>query len=677
MSSFSDHNHPSSSQFIPPESAQPYRSLFGGPSSDLGVPPSSLPEPARRSIFGGPAQDVATEPETEAELMDRGSSEGEEDDFDMIMRQQPLDMEYGSSGESFKGSDEEANKPTQKLKSREKKESDGRSTTRSRSRSRSESPTKTVPQPTTYVLDRGLDLPPGVDRPNRWTGNPTTYRRLIGDALATYEGLTTARSRDLAAHLYNSYMVRRESKQNPGELDEDGQEKTTISKRWGAWPLPPSRVPRPNEHMQEWFDDPDTIRMPPDPRPSAELEESIIAVMTRIAKENFLDRDWDYDEIRSNRSRSSADPDAMTDEEDKKADEASSDPSFLQPALQTDDDVSRRQLRPLARNIITRIDSLLTALQRSINYRYDDREASGDSCPGTDDDAAPSRSGGKAASKNGRGRKRVRGRPRQAAKSSGRSRSQRSPAAETEDESMRDTSHSRDRSRNSRASGNEDDNDTDDGIPFNAKLPLRDWSEVMGLASMLGLPRDAVMRASKRCADLFEQDMTFRTFHEGRIEPVGRFEDKSLVYDYCESQSEVDDSDPPPSRKRKKANTRATSQSQRNRSGSREAQGSVPASPPVNMHTIVPGFALSRGTSPERSSPERGTRRLKGKGEHRKADLVCPIKTCSRHVEGFSRTWNLNLHMKRVHPGYQERERSRSRSRSRPEAEGLEVIEID
>jgi hypothetical protein len=478
-------------------------------------------------------------------------------------------------------------------------------------------------------------------------------------------------------------MVRLQSKQTSQGLDEDGEEKTTISRRWGAWPLPPSRVPRPNEHMHEWFNDPDTIRMPPDPRPSAELEESIIAVMTRIAKENFLDRDWDYDEVRTNRSRrSKGDLDAMTDEEDQKGAGTFSDPSFLQPALQTDDDVSRRQLRPLARNIITQIDSLLTSLQRSGNHRFTDREASDDSGPGTDDEQP-----GERASQNGsRGRKRARGRPRQNPKPSGRSRSHLSTAAETEDESTRDASQSRDRSRNSRASGNgddDDDNDDDeDGIPFNPKLPLRDWSEVMGLASMLGLPRDAVMRASKRCADLFAQDMTFRTFHEGRMKPTMRkgskFRYEQSVYGYHESESEVDESDSPPNHKRKKTIPRATSGSVRDRSTSREAQSSVPAGRSVNVHTTVPGFAPSRGTSLERSSPERGSSRPpkgkgKGKGEHRKADLVCPIRTCSRHTDGFSRTWNLNLHMKRVHPGYQERERSRSRSRS----ERPEVIEID
>jgi hypothetical protein len=206
----------------------------------------------------------------------------------------------------------------------------------------------------------------------------------------------------------------------------------------------------------------------------------------------------------------------------------------------------------------------------------------------------------------------------------------------------------------------------------------------MGLASMLGLPRDAVMRASKRCADLFCQDMTFRTFHEGRIKPVRRknskFQYEKSVYGYHESESEVDESDPPPNHKRKKAIPRATSGSVRDRSTSREAQSSVPAGRSVNVHTTVPDFGPSRGTSLERSSPERGPARRpkgKGKGEHRKADLVCPIRTCSRHTDGFSRTWNLNLHMKRVHPGYQERERSRSRSRSGPVAERPEVIEID
>jgi hypothetical protein len=65
----------------------------------------------------------------------------------------------------------------------------------------------------------------------------------------------------------------------------------------------------------------------------------------------------------------------------------------------------------------------------------------------------------------------------------------------------------------------------------------------------------------------------------------------------------------------------------------------------------------------------------KGKGNHRKTDIICPIKRCSRHRNGFSRTWNLNLHMKRVHPGYTPGDRERSRSQSTPG--GVDLIEID
>ncbi|KAJ6104486.1 hypothetical protein N7523_010806 [Penicillium sp. IBT 18751x] len=660
MSSFSEQQQPSSSQLVPPESAQPYRSLFGGPSSDLSLPPSSLPEPARKSIFGGPAQDVATEPETEAEFLDRGLSNDEEDELGMIMRGRPLAVDYDSDGDSFQDSDEEA-KFAKRPKSGVKNES-------------------RAPQPISYVLDRGLDLPPGVDRPNRWTGNSTTYRKLISDALASYEGLTTAQSRDLAAHLYNSYMVRLESKDNTQGVVEEGDEKTTISKRWGAWPLPPSRVPRPDDHMKEWLNDPDTIRMPPDPRPSAELEESIIAVMMRISKENFLDRDWDFDGIKTNKSKRSIDPDAMMDKEDEKDEDDQkdlgpyADPSFLQPALQTDDDVARRQLRPLARNVITQVDRLLTALQRTMDYRIDERPNRSRPQPRLDDNATEFKFGeGTSSKRESRGRKR--------------SHNERSSPGKSEGAGTRETSQSRDQSRESRASANEvnevhepseeeEDDCSDDGIPFNAKLPLRDWSEVMGLASMIGLPRDAVMRASKRCADLFNQDMTFRTFREGRIAPAGRKEDKSIYYDYHESQSEDSETDPPERKRKKVSRNESKSHSRRNKSNSREA-GSMPVETPVNPHTIVPGFAPSLGTTPERSSPERSTsRRPKGKGEHRKADLVCPIKSCPRHLDGFSRTWNLNLHMKRVHPGYQERERSTSRSQSR-QTEEPEVIVID
>lgn len=199
----------------------------------------------------------------------------------------------------------------------------------------------------------------------------------------------------------------------------------------------------------------------------------------------------------------------------------------------------------------------------------------------------------------------------------------------------------------------------------------------MGLASMMGLPSAAVMRASNRCADLFGQDMTFRVFHEGRIEQANRLPDSTYEYAYFESESEESEREPTPATERKrKRRSRERSASQAKRSRSRPAPTPTPGGPSTTaMPTAAAGPSDARN---RRSSPQRQrepTPRGRGRGMKRdKADLVCPLRLCPRHTEGFSRTWNLNLHMKRVHPGYTPKERQRSRSQSVP---APEVIDID
>jgi hypothetical protein len=47
------------------------------------------------------------------------------------------------------------------------------------------------------------------------------------------------------------------------------------------------------------------------------------------------------------------------------------------------------------------------------------------------------------------------------------------------------------------------------------KLGLRDWSEVIGAATLAGFPPQVIARAAQRCANLFGQSMTFQTISEG------------------------------------------------------------------------------------------------------------------------------------------------------------------
>lgn len=374
--------------------------------------------------------------------------------------------------------------------------------------------------------------------------------------------------------------------------------------------------------------------------------------------------------MRSARPRRAETAEPVTDDEDQKEAAATNEASRLRPVLQADDDKTRHQLRPLARNVISQLERVLTGLHHSTHSRGQQDDSSGDSSP--DNDEIPrSRSPAKS-----RGRSQSRGRKRARRTSSGRSRSAHSSTGpETEDEAMRDASQSRGRSRTTDGGTNEPTTKP------RRRLALRDWSEVMGIASMIGLPQAAVMRASNRCADLFGQDMTFRIFREGHMERGARLPDSTYEYHYVESESEDSDAPtPPPIRTRKrKGRSRERAPSQAKRSRSRPAPAPAPGLPSSSNAAAATPMPGPSHAGHERSSPQKQrepTQRRKGRGEHRKADLVCPLRLCPRHTNGFSRVWNLNLHMKRVHPGYnpQARERSRSQSAPRP---GPEVIEID
>ncbi|KAJ5949157.1 hypothetical protein N7454_000741 [Penicillium verhagenii] len=577
MSSFPE-DQPPSSQFLPPQSAQARGSLFGGPSNDAD-PPSTRSLRPRRSIFGGlSSQDVRLEPDLPSDpMVETISDEDEdEDELDMILQERPLEY-YDSDGESSyaESSDDEARNVTFA----------GSSLVPNKLL-----PEKVVPKPKevrqepTYVVYRGIDLPPGQKRPNRWTGIPINYDRAIAEERGVYQSVMDSRAQDLAAHLYNVYVVRQQPKQQDesGELEESDEEKA-LRKRWVAWPIPASRVPRAGEYAHRKLDGPDTFQMPPDDRISGELEECIIATMMKTAKERFMARKWAGEEDAVSQEGIAPDPDAMeidvegttanketNPQDDKKTNdethvnsgtdanegtnvsgetsvndemnvnnetvdkkksntndgeskEQSSQADKLRPIIQTDDDLSRRLLRPLSRTAISQLDQLLMGLHHSLRHRTKEVDDSDDSATDTDDDVSRSRSKGRKNSQS-RGRKRSRGQTQSGQSSRNVSNLRSSPYTENEHHDLDGYPEAADRSAQRKAR-------------LLGRLPLRDWGEVMGLASMVGLPSNVVQRASKRCADLFEQDMTFRTFHEGRVMKV-RVGPKTRDYDYVESDSE-------------------------------------------------------------------------------------------------------------------------------------------
>lgn len=539
-------------------------------------------------------------------------SEGPEDnELENIFREQPLQSDYGSEGDSFQGSLDGEDGLALESEPDLPRRSGFRRTTKS---------TRNPVQPTTYVLDRGLDLPPGVPRPNRWDGPPSTYRQLISDERGAYEAILANRSRDLAAHLYDSFVLRKQKAEASLGPEDESEDPAAVKKVWVGWPMLADNVPRSDEYIRRQFDDPDTYRRAPDPRPSADIEEAIITNLLQTAKGMFMEREWDLEQLRALRVRSQGGQSSKLDTDVRRSKREASEPADpnhepLYPVLQADDDKSRRQLRPLSREILAQMDRVLTGLHHAMQGRTRVRDSGEESKSDTGSETSRSRS-------------RSRGRRRATKKSSRASRAQnrsRSRLAADGNEEMDDTPKPRGRKRKP------------DRYIFH-RGEQRDWSEVMGIASMIGLPQDVVMKASKRCADLFGQDMEFRRFHEGRMCKMKRLPSGKWRRAYIESETEDENEKDPASAPKPRRRGQAEQLPHYNSDG----------------EPTLPRLAL----------------RYKGKGAHRKFDILCPITTCPRHTDGFSRTWNLTQHLRKAH--------GRERAQSVPApAQKPDVIQID
>ncbi|KAJ5090667.1 hypothetical protein N7532_009351 [Penicillium argentinense] len=646
MSSQSDNvNLPSSSQFVPPESAQPYRSLFGGPSSD-GFS-SSQPGPPPGSIFGGPSGRAIPQLEPMSEELEfQDEDEDVHDDYDdleALMREKPLEADYGSDGESFEGSlgDDEMDL-----------DSEPDLPTKGKTRKSFDSHKKTVP-PTTYVLHRGVDLPPGAPRPNRYPKEQNLWRIDTADERGAYQGITEERARDLAIHLYNTFKWR-DPKSSTGGVDGLQRDATRINKKgWVSWPMTSDLVPRRDETIKWKLRDDDTLRMPPDPRASAELEESIIANMMKTAKETFyagerqglsyskaLKKYWvQWTQERKMREQGK-DPTEIKDEVvsekgylknanvEAEVSKLQAIPLWRMPqepprrkmkvkdfqtrsVFQADDDKSRRQLRPLCRTVISQVDDLLIGLHRiqKRRYMYHTQDILGKTRSARESETSRSRS---------RSHKRAR---QHSPGSTGRNRSSR-PHDASDDASSNDASsddaESDGPSKQTRGRPRNRDNTHRREYVMGS---LRDWSEVMGVAAMIGLPSAAIMRASKRCADLFNQDMEFINLPEGQMRERSKSpttKNRRMVY------VESDDHMAAPKIRAKALRNQLDYEKRQVKRDQKRAE--------------IAGNKFDSDVE----SPE-------NKGVHGKPHLLCPFPKCPFQMIGFSRPAYLRQHLRGVH----------------------------
>lgn len=390
----------------------------------------------------------------------------------------------------------------------------------------------------------------GLDRENRFEGPASTWRFYTESERALTASLDQERANDLALHLYNAHAFKarlraphaaaqttpHRSKKAWMKANDDGTLPWHPDAHWTAWPVKLDDVPRKGETfgtpVRSREEEKATYRMPVPWKPSADLEEEVKAIMLKTAKEQLWERERarpDQELSASNlhvgvasprkrkRSRSSGSTDAST-ESDVQASSSDSerhdDPAqddYEAVNVFVDEDEAGEILQPSVRNIISKLDDLLLGLHKSrkghgtaptsprSRSRYERRKSRIKAKSPSIEDDEESNSGVSDEHLNPTGRKRE---------------------SQPKSRSARNTS---------RAGASDRGNTLDNDRPKpKRKQPLnpRDWSEVLGIASLVGWDPAVVQRARERCSSLFGEDMSFHGLkQDSRLEVEGPLDD--------------------------------------------------------------------------------------------------------------------------------------------------------
>ncbi|KAF2000654.1 hypothetical protein P154DRAFT_406621, partial [Amniculicola lignicola CBS 123094] len=371
-------------------------------------------------------------------------------------------------------------------------------------------------------------------RPNRFTGPAATWRRHTAAERRIAAALDQAESGDLAAHLYNAHALKRRARLPPAQLveikdwqgkdawlrrgddlqftDEAGDVQTELVpfKRWTAWPLPPTNVPASNERFgrrgSNEAGDGWVIGGLGEQEPGDELREEVLALFLRLAKEKWEARQPEdgsdvQNDSRKTRSKfktdeaaKDVDPDIeMGDADSIKEDSATQseqegnknqvpdrrtlrhqEKSTAKPTFLADDDKARRILDPSINSLLAHLDNVAGALRCTRQNHYGRWGAHGYTSGSemTSDTEPPT------------------------------------PGLEVHSWAKSGPSRRAQLQANSRARST--------SRPTSKRqktLPL-DWSEVLGAAASRGWNEQALARTAQRCAALFGESMTFRSFDE-------------------------------------------------------------------------------------------------------------------------------------------------------------------
>ncbi|KAM0717145.1 hypothetical protein Q7P37_006997 [Cladosporium fusiforme] len=351
------------------------------------------------------------------------------------------------------------------------------------------------------------------ERDNRFPGPANTWRKYTTDERGLIASLDQERANDLSVHLYNAHALKTRlydpdvaSKARPWhskrqwiKTEGDGITAWHPDQNWTAWPLRSDDVPRKSEGFGKdpLIDDIDdgTLKMRRPWRAGTDLEDEIQALMLRRARDRFAGRAWEEGapsrEPLSKRSQSASQmpssppvasrqssiaSDAHSQSSDVEIDQLIAKPSG-KPTFLADDEEASRLMKQSVRHANSKLDDLLLGLQKSRHH-----QVAGSITPAE-------------LTMRSRSNKRKR-------------RSTTNETAITEADANPDDVGSisyrkkrSDRDYSSHPSGQHG-------------LNPRDWSEVLGMASLTGWDPAVIDRAAKRCAALFGERMSIKTMPE-------------------------------------------------------------------------------------------------------------------------------------------------------------------
>ncbi len=523
-------------------------------------------------------------------------------------------------------------------------------------------------------------------RQNRYYGPASTWRGWTKNDRGMAESLDQDRAQDLSIHLYNAHVLRLEAqnlkeivrqKRRRGTSETDDVEDGIFEppRLWTAWPTSPQEVPR--DYLNT---------SPADNRPSRDLEECLIALTTKGARERWNARDWlaesalkkqrdskyppsllvvetlreslvdagqssvmvednegghhapatDYSTTESDMpkmqmfsSQAVFDNDASS---EKDSDNASEDDAYTigfdaRPVPLADDDRAHRLLIPSTRHVVSKLDDLLMGLHRT-RQAYaalgtsDDDDSVVASAIDTDGNAS-------APQKQGRGRPRKR----------------QALSETTSDSEVSAPSSAVKRTKNMRARHSKPQDVKID------RLGLRGWTDVLGIAALTGWDESVVERASMRCAELFGQNMLFRTFHEGEQEG-----EKSYFTEHLATGGE------PIERKVEDENHSSATESEASKALTCPFETcpwhTKPFKRRENLRNHLKRFHLQSGGLDNEEGITNGP------------DILCPVETCHRHRDAFTKGSKLYAHIRRMHPEVNVEKLKRLEAQRRGETRG-------